>query len=216
MPRVRTSVEAMQTSGAAAALAAGLLFGLSLIVVIGAQNTYVLRVGLLRQHVLVVVSICVVSDAALIAAGVSGAGAALDRSPGLLNVIRWGGAAFLFSYGALAAKRAIRPAAMPTHQSPQALSLSAAIGTTLALTWLNPGVYLDTVVLLGSVANTRHGGQPWWFGGGAAFGSLLWFYGLGYGARLLTSRLSRPGAWRVLDGFVAIVMVGTGLRVLLS
>jgi L-lysine exporter family protein LysE/ArgO len=198
------------------ALLAGLLFGLSLIVVIGAQNTYVLRVGLLREHVLPVVAICTVSDAALIAAGVSGAGAAVDGRPELLQLIRWAGAAFLLSYGALAARRALRTATVPQGAAPQAISLASAVGAAVALTWLNPGVYLDTVVLLGSVANTRPGGHAWWFGGGAALGSLLWFTGLGFGARLLAGTLQSPAAWRVLDALVALVMVATALRVLVA
>jgi L-lysine exporter family protein LysE/ArgO len=198
------------------ALLAGLLFGLSLIVVIGAQNTYVLRVGLLREHVLPVVAVCTVSDALLIAAGVSGGGAAVDGRPGLLRLIRWAGAAFLFTYGVLAARRAMRATALPIGAAPQAISLASAVGAAFGLTWLNPGVYLDTVVLLGSVANARPSGQAWWFGCGAALGSLLWFAGLGFGARLLAGALQSPTAWRGLDGFVALVMVVTGLRVLLG
>jgi L-lysine exporter family protein LysE/ArgO len=193
-------------------LLAGLAFGLSLIVLIGAQNTYVLRVGLARQHVLVVVGICVVSDVALIAAGVAGAGLALDSRPWLLRLVRFGGAAFLLGYGALAARRALRPSTVGTGDARTATSKAAAISTAVALTWLNPGVYLDTLVLLGSVANTR--ARPWWFGTGAALGSVLWFFALGYGARLLSSQLTRPRAWQALDAFVAVVMVTTAGRVM--
>jgi L-lysine exporter family protein LysE/ArgO len=194
-------------------LVAGLAFGLSLIVVIGAQNTYVLRVGLLRQHVLVVVLICVLSDATLIAAGVGGAGVALDDRPWLLELVRWAGAAFLLWYGLLAARRALHPTRL-TAEAGRSTSRTAAVSTAIALTWLNPGVYLDTVVLLGSVAHTRT--EPWWFAAGAALGSLLWFFALGYGARLLSSQLARPRAWQLLDAFVAVVMASTAVRVLLS
>jgi L-lysine exporter family protein LysE/ArgO len=195
-------------------LLTGLAFGLSLIVVFGGQNTYVLRIGLSRRHVLTVVSICALSDVALIAAGVSGAGVALDSRPWLLRLVRIAGAVFLLGYGALAARRALRPSTLQSGEGHTTTSLAAAVSTAVALTWLNPGVYLDTVVLLGSVAQTQT--QPWWFGIGAALGSVLWFFSLGYGARLLTSRLTRPGAWRALDGFVAAVMSVTGLRVLLG
>jgi L-lysine exporter family protein LysE/ArgO len=191
-------------------LLAGLAFGLSLIVVIGAQNSYVLRVGLARQHVLIVVTICVASDVALIMAGVAGAGVALDSRPWLLRLVRFGGAAFLLGYGALAARRALHPSALPADGH-QATSLAAAVSTAVALTWLNPGVYLDTVVLLGSVAHTRT--EPWSFGAGAALGSVLWFFALGYGARLLSAQLTGPRAWQALDASVAVVMVTTAVRV---
>ena len=195
-------------------LLAGLAFGLSLIVVIGAQNTYVLRVGIARQHVLRVVGICTVSDVVLIAAGVAGAGIALDSRPVLLRVVRWGGAAFLLGYGALAARRAVLPTELPQGQDRAVTSPAAAVSAAVALTWLNPGVYLDTLVLLGSVAHTHT--HPWWFGAGAALASILWFFALGYGARLLTSLLSRPRAGQALDAFVAVVMGTTAVRVLLG
>jgi L-lysine exporter family protein LysE/ArgO len=196
-------------------LAAGLAFGLSLIVAIGAQNTYVLRQGLLRQHVLTVVLICTVSDAVLITAGVAGASAALDGRQWLLDTVRIGGAAFLFGYAVLAARRVRRPAGLRADRPDQATSAAAAALTCLAFTWLNPAVYLDTVVLLGSVAASRPGHQ-WWFGGGAIMASLLWFTGLGFGARLLSPVFRNPRAWQILDVFVALVMVIIGLRVLLT
>jgi L-lysine exporter family protein LysE/ArgO len=212
---VQPSVVAVITPGAVAALAAGLVFGLSLIVVIGAQNTFVLQQGVLRQHVLTVVVICALSDAVLIGAGVAGAGAAFNGRPWLLRMVQVAGAAFLFGYGALAARRARRPAAWAADSDAVASSRAVVAGTCLAFTWFNPGVYLDTLVLLGSVANSRPGHQ-WWFGGGAALGSLLWFTGLGFAARLLTPMFTRARAWQLLDVFVAVVMVATGLRVLLS
>jgi len=187
----------------------GLGFGLSLIVAIGAQNAFVLRQGLRGEHVAVVVAICAVSDAVLIALGVAGAGALLRGAPAVVDAVRIGGAAFLLGYAVLAARRAWRPGAL--HAAPAGASgLRATVAAALALTWLNPHVYLDTVVLLGSVA-AAHGHGRWWFGLGAACGSVLWFAGLGYGARLLRRPFERPAAWRALDGAVALVMTGIGV-----
>jgi L-lysine exporter family protein LysE/ArgO len=186
---------------------AGLGLGLSLIVAIGAQNALVLRQGLRREHIVVVILICALSDAALIALGIGGAGWVFEQLPWLVEVVRWAGAVFLLGYGVLAARRAIRPAVLaPAAEERDRPTLLAIVGTTLALTWLNPHVYLDTVVLLGSVANT-HGDQRWAFGAGAMLGSVLWFTALGLGARLLAPVFARPVAWRVLDGAIAIVMV---------
>jgi L-lysine exporter family protein LysE/ArgO len=201
------------TSAAAAALA-GLLFGLSLIVAIGAQNTYVLRHGLARQHLGAVVAICTLSDAVLIAAGIAGAGAALHGRPWLVQSVRIAGAAFLFGYAAFAARRSLHPAPMAASSQVYA-GLPAVVAACLAFTWLNPAVYLDTLVLLGSVANTHRGGQ-WWFGAGAAVASALWFAGLGFGARLLVPLFKNPLAWRILDSFVALVMLATGVRILVA
>lgn len=183
----------------------GLLLGLSLIVAIGAQNLFVLRQGLAREHVLPVVAVCSLSDAVLILAGVGGMGALVTAHPGLLQVLRWGGAAFLLAYAGLALRRAIRGEAAAVSGGGER-SLAVALSTCLALTWLNPHVYLDTVVLLGSIASS-HGADRWWFGLGAALGSVLWFAGLGYGARLLAPLFAKPLAWRVLDLVVALVMV---------
>ena len=187
----------------------GLGFGLSLIVAIGAQNAFVLRQGIRGEHIAVVVAICAVSDAVLITLGVAGAGAVIEGMPELADGVRIAGAAFLFGYAALAARRVWRPSAL--HASGEdAAGVRAVALAALALTWLNPHVYLDTVVLLGSVAAT-HGDARWWFGLGAAAGSVLWFAGLGYGARLLRRPFSRPGAWRALDGAVALIMGAIGL-----
>lgn len=205
----------MLNTAAWAALVAGFVFGLSLIVVIGPQNTYVLGQGVLRHHVPTIVTICSFSDAVLIAAGVGGASAVLAAHQWLLSAVRVAGAAFLFGYGALAARRACRPAVARTGGEAKGSSWTAVAGACLAFTWLNPAVYLDTVVLLGSVANTRPGHQ-WWFGGGAMVASALWFTGLGFGGRLLEPVFERPRAWQFLDVFVAVVMVGTSLRVLVG
>lgn len=194
---------------------AGLGLGLSLIVAIGAQNAFVLRQGLRREHVAVVILICAISDAVLIALGVAGAGWVFDRVPWLVDVVRWAGALFLLAYGLLAARRAMRPKALAAASNGDTgTSLLAVAGTTLALTWLNPHVYLDTVVLLGSVAST-HGEVRWAFGAGAMLGSVLWFTGLGLGARLLAPVFARPMAWRVLDGVIAVVMVAIAVSLVL-
>ena len=185
----------------------GLGLGLSLIVAIGAQNAFVLRQGLRREHIVAVIVICAVSDAVLIALGVAGAGWVFEQIPWLVEVVRWAGFAFLLVYGLLAARRAMRPRALAAATDQDArMSLLAVIGTCLALTWLNPHVYLDTVILLGSVAST-HGELRWAFAAGAVVASVLWFTALGVGARLLAPVFARPIAWRVLDGIIAAVMI---------
>ncbi len=194
---------------------AGLGFGLTLIVAIGAQNAFVLRQGLRREHVALVVTTCAASDVLLIAAGVGGVGALLASAPSVLTGVRLAGAAFLLGYAALAARRALRPATLTASAGGPATRPGATLATALALTWLNPHVYLDTVLLLGSVAGT-HGPQRWSFGAGAALGSVTWFTGLGYGAALLRPLFARPAAWRVLDGGVALVMVAIAGALLLA
>ena len=195
------------------AAASGLGFGLSLIIAIGAQNAFVLRQGLRREHVLAVVTICAVSDALLIAVGVAGLGSLLDLAPWLVDAMSLGGAAFLLTYAALAARRAWRPSAISTDGGGPVTARWTAVTTVLALTWLNPHVYLYTVVLLGSVAST-HGDERWWFGAGAVIGSIVWFTALGYGARLLEPLFARPVAWRVLDALIAAVMSAIAVSLL--
>jgi L-lysine exporter family protein LysE/ArgO len=202
----------MLIPGTVAAALAGLLFGLSLLVAIGAQNAYVIRQGIARAHVPTVVAICAVSDVILIAAGVAGLGAVVGHAHGLLLTVRLLGAAFLLGYAALAARRALRPGPRVADGSAATSSWPAVAATCLAFTWLNPAVYLDTVVLLGSVAATRP--DPWWFGGGAAVASIAWFAGLGFGARLLAPVFRQHRAWRAMDVFVAVVMTVTAARVL--
>ena len=194
------------TPDAALAMLTGLGFGLSLIVAIGAQNAFVLRQGLLREHVLPVVVVCAASDAVLIVAGIAGLGSLLDLAPWLVDVMRVAGAAFLLTYALLAARRAWRPGAVDARADRTGTRLWPVVTTAVALTWLNPHVYLDTVVLLGSVADT-HGDDRWWFGTGAVAGSVIWFTALGFGARLLQPVFVKPSAWRVLDAVIAVVMV---------
>jgi L-lysine exporter family protein LysE/ArgO len=196
----------------------GLGLGLSLIIAIGAQNAFVLRQGLRREHVLLVVAICALSDLTLIALGVGGAGLLFTAVPVLVEVVRWVGAAFLLLYGIFAARRAWRPARLTASDEGGTLtrpSTFAVAATCLALTWLNPHVYLDTVVLLGSVAST-HGEWRWAFGAGAGLGSILWFSALGFGARLLAPLFARPLAWRVLDALIAVVMLALAVMLVVS
>jgi len=189
------------------AAVAGFGTSLSLIVAIGAQNAFVLRQGIRRHSVLAVVAICAVSDAVLITLGVGGVGALVLAFPTALTVIAFAGGAFLLCYGFLAARRAFRPSAMTVVDAP---TTNRVVLTCLALTWLNPHVYLDTVLLLGTVAAHR-GDLRWAFGAGAVLASLCWFTALGFGARLLTGFFSRPSSWRVLDGLVAATMVTIGV-----
>ncbi|MFG3720604.1 LysE/ArgO family amino acid transporter [Streptomyces massasporeus] len=190
--------------------AAGFGTGLSLIVAIGAQNAFVLRQGIRRQAVLAVVAICALSDAALIALGVGGVGAVVVKWPAALTVVGWVGGAFLLVYGVLAARRVLRPGGGALRTEGEAAgSVRRAVLTCLAMTWLNPHVYLDTVFLLGSVA-ADHGELRWTFGLGAVLASLCWFTALGFGARLLGRFLAKPAAWRVLDGLVAATMIVLG------
>jgi L-lysine exporter family protein LysE/ArgO len=191
---------------------AGFAASIVLIVAIGAQNAFVLRQGLRREHVLPVVVTCAVSDLLLIVAGIAGLGAVIAARPTTVTVIRWVGAAFLFAYAILAAKRAVRPGALkPTDRAPA--TLRATLLTCLALTYLNPHVYLDTVLLLGSVAQQHR--YRWLFGIGAALASAAWFTALGVGAHRLAPVLARPAAWRILDGVIAVVMVGVGISLLI-
>ncbi|WP_369387061.1 LysE/ArgO family amino acid transporter [Streptomyces sp. CG1] len=192
------------------AAAAGFGTGLSLIVAIGAQNAFVLRQGVRRDAVLAVVGICALSDAVLIALGVGGVGAVVVAWPGAVRAVGLVGGAFLLCYGALAARRMLRPGATGLSAEGEAAgSRRRAVLTCLAMTWLNPHVYLDTVFLLGSLAADR-GALRWTFGLGAALASLCWFSALGFGARLLGRFLARPAAWRVLDGLVAVTMLALG------
>ena len=186
------------------AIPAGFLTGLSLIVAIGAQNAFVLRQGLRRQHVLPVVLICAFSDALLIILGIAGLGAAINSVPLLLEVFRYGGAAYLLWFAIGAIRRAIKPSALVESEQ-QVDSLPQTIVTAVALTYLNPHVYIDTVLLLGSIANQFE--DRWLFGVGAASASFAWFFTLGFGASWLGKHVKKPVFWRVLDVFIAIVMI---------
>ena len=196
-----------------ASFLSGLGLGLSLILAIGAQNAFVLRQGLRGEHVLAVVLTCALSDAALIVAGVAGFGALVDAAPWIVPAMRWGGAAFLSAYAARAAWSAWRGGGTLEPEG-RAGGLRAAVLTCLALTWLNPHVYLDTVVLLGSISTQQP--VPAVFGAGAVAGSFVFFPTLGYGARLLRPLFVRPLAWRILDAIIAVVMATLALFLILG
>ncbi|RZI39990.1 amino acid transporter [Herbaspirillum sp. HC18] len=194
---------------------AGFLSGAALIVAIGAQNAFVLRQGLRCEHVLPVVMVCALADALLIAAGIAGLGALIQSIPVLLDITWLGGAVFLLWYGYAAARRALKVNQM-TPDEGQKISLAQALATCLAFTFLNPHVYLDTVILLGSLANQAGEHGRWPFGAGAMAASFTWFIGLGYGARLLAPLFKKIIAWRVLDSLVAVTMFGLGLSLLVA
>ncbi len=198
-----------------AAAAAGFATGLSLILAIGAQNAFVLRQGLRREHVGAVVAVCALSDAMLITAGVLGFGALAERAPWLDPVFRYGGAAFLIVYGGLALRNAwAGDAALRAADGQGAQPLGRVLAVCLALTWGNPHVYLDTLVLMGAVSAEWQAKGAFAAGGVAA--SLTFFAALGYGARVLAPLFARPAAWRVLDVAVAAVMWAIAARLILG
>ncbi|WP_328647734.1 LysE family transporter [Amycolatopsis sp. NBC_00348] len=196
-----------------ALLLAGFGTGLSLIVAIGSQNAFLLQQGLRGGTVAPLVAICAVSDLVLIALGVSGIGVVLGRWPTAIGVIAVGGGLFLLGYGALAARRAFRPSVLSVGDG--RTPLRKAVLACLGFTWLNPHVYLDTVLLLGSVA-VAHGDGRWLFGLGACVASAVWFSALGFGARRLAGVFARPAAWRVMDVLIAVTMAGLGVSMVLS
>ncbi len=199
---------------------AGFLTGGSLIVAIGAQNAYVLRQGLLRHHVAAVVVVCAVSDVVLIAAGISGIGAIVDRAGWVIDVVRWLGVAFLLWYAAGSLRRAFQSEALQANGGAAARNESrrTVVGRAFALTWLNPHVYLDTVLLIGSIAATHSDPSSpgldgrWAFGIGATIASITWFSALGFGARVLAPVFSRPRAWQVLEVLIAATMILIALK----
>ncbi|TDB37796.1 MAG: amino acid transporter [Actinobacteria bacterium] len=189
--------------------ASGFGFGAGLIIAIGAQNAFVLRQGLLRRYVFEVALTCALVDAALISAGAGGVGALVAAHPTVTAVAAWGGVAFLGLYGARSFHSAIRPRALTAEQAgaqPDETSRAAVIAATLAVSLLNPHVYLDTVVLLGSVSAQYAADARIFFALGAMCASFVWFFSLAYGARLLAPLFARPVAWRVLDVLVGCVM----------
>lgn len=204
---------ALNVGDVLALLLAGFGTGLSLIVAIGSQNAFLLQQGLRGGTVAPLVAICAVSDLVLIALGVSGIGVVLGRWPTAIGVIAVGGGLFLLGYGALAARRAFRPSVLSVGDG--RTPLRKAVLACLGFTWLNPHVYLDTVLLLGSVA-VAHGDGRWLFGLGACVASAVWFSALGFGARRLAGVFARPAAWRVLDVLIAVTMAGLGVSMVLS
>jgi L-lysine exporter family protein LysE/ArgO len=186
------------------ALIPGFLTGLSLIIAIGAQNAFVIRQGLLRQHVLLVVLICAISDAALIFLGTGGLGTLIQGKPSLLEFIRWFGVIYLTWFGVRSARSAFKSQSLKAAEG-SAMSQSTIVLTCLSLTFLNPHVYLDTVILLGSIAN-QFDGDRWFFATGSALASVVWFTAIGYGARAASRFMSKPIFWKILDSLIAVVM----------
>jgi L-lysine exporter family protein LysE/ArgO len=192
----------------------GFIASFTLIAAIGAQNAFVLRQGIRREHVLPVVALCTVSDIVLIAAGIAGVGAIISAHPSALNIAKFGGALFLVGYGLMAARRAWRPSSLTPAESAPARLLDVLL-TCAAMTFLNPHVYLDTVVLLGALAN-EHRDERWLFGVGAVTASAVWFVSLGLGARRLAGVFATPLTWRILDGLIAAMMIALGASLVLS
>jgi L-lysine exporter family protein LysE/ArgO len=184
-------------------LVSGFLLGFSLILAIGSQNAFVLRAGLARKFVLPIVLTCAVSDALLIVAGVSGLGALINQMPDLITAIRYFGATFLVVYGVRSWIAALRPSDGLTADGVLNTQRQAIV-TSLMFTWLNPHVYLDTVVLLGSISQTHD--NPALFAVGATLASFFFFFSLGFGARLLAPLFSVPRAWQLLDFVIGIIM----------
>jgi L-lysine exporter family protein LysE/ArgO len=193
----------------------GLLTGLSLIVAIGAQNAFLLRQGLRRVRVGAIVAVCTLSDFVLIVAGVSGIGAVVKHADWALLLVRWVGVAFLTWYGLSSVWHARHRSAL-TAAPDDARSRGSVVRRAFAFTWLNPHVYLDTVVLLGSVANAHGPSGRWWFALGAGTASALWFTGLGFGARLLAPLLATARAWQILDLLIGATMVLLALKLALA
>ncbi len=193
-------------SAALAAAATGFALGLTLIIAIGAQNAFVLRQGLRREHVGLVVAFCATADALLMAAGVAGLGTVIGRQPALANALAAAGALFLAAYGSRALWRALRPGALNADAAVPSLSRRQVLAQVAAFTLLNPHVYLDTVLLVGAVGAQHAGAARVWFVLGSASASVLWFTALGYGARLLAPVFARPRAWQWLDGAIGLTM----------
>lgn len=192
----------------------GFGFGSSLIVAIGAQNAYVMRQGLRREHVGVVVAICALGDVILISLGTAGLGAVVAAHSAVLATVTMLGSAVLLWYAVAALRRALRPRALVADEGGESARLLPVALAALAFTWLNPHVYLDTLVLLGSIASASP--QPWAFAVGAMIASACWFSALGFGAGLLRPVFARPIAWRVFDLCVAAIMVSVAVGLLLS
>lgn len=182
----------------------GFLTGLSLIIAIGAQNAFVIRQGLLRQHVLLIVSICAISDAALIFLGTGGLGTLIQSKPSLLEFIRWFGVIYLTWFGIRSLRSVFKNQSLNAGEG-STISKSKVVGTCLALTFLNPHVYLDTVILLGSIANQFEENR-WFFAIGGAIASVVWFSAIGFGARAASRFMSKPIFWKILDSMIATVM----------
>lgn len=193
----------------------GMAIGASLIIAIGAQNMHVLRMGLLRQHLLLTAVVCAGCDMLLIILGISGLGLLITAHEKLLIAIRYAGAAFLFYYGYRALRRARQSARLTVSQLSQDYTARGALATALAVSLLNPHVFLDTVLLIGAVGAQEAGWDRLAFGAGAATASWLWFFALAYGAKYLIPLFAKPRAWQILDVLIAIVVFSLGLGLVL-
>jgi L-lysine exporter family protein LysE/ArgO len=191
------------------ALVPGFLTGLSLIIAIGAQNAFVIRQGLSRSHVLLVVLICAASDAVLIFLGTGGLGTLIQSKPDLLEFIRWFGVLYLTWFGIKAMRSVLSNQSLEVGEGASS-SKRAAILSVLGFTFLNPHVYLDTVILLGSIAN-QFEEDRWFFALGASIGSFLWFSAIGFGAKAASRFMSRPIFWKILDSIIAVVMFSVAI-----
>jgi L-lysine exporter family protein LysE/ArgO len=187
----------------------GFLTGLSLIIAIGAQNAFVIRQGLTKKYVLLVVAICAISDALLILLGVAGLGALIAGLPWLLEIIRWFGVVYLAWFGIRSIRSAFKTQALDASGSQSGSAKTVALAV-LGFTFLNPHVYLDTVILLGSIGN-QFGPDKWWFALGGAVASILWFSTIGFGARAASRFMAKPVFWKVLDLVIAAVMFGIAI-----
>ena len=192
----------------------GFFTGLSLIVAIGAQNAFLLRLGLARNHIFTAVAICAISDALLIALGIGGLGVIVEQSDLALEIVKWIGVTYLVIFALRSFWKARFPdALLPSEQSTR--KLSAVVAATLAFTFLNPHVYLDTVLLVGSIGN-QYGPDRWWFALGAAIASATWFISLGFGSRALAPLMSRANTWRILDTAIGIIMLLIAARLIVG
>ena len=186
------------------AFSSGILSGLALIIAIGAQNAFVIRQGLQRQHVLTVVLFCAISDALLIAAGTAGLGKVIESAPEVLEIVRWFGVTYLIFFGLKSLRSAFRHNTLTLEQG-NLVSRKRTILTVLGLTFLNPHVYLDTVIFLGSIAN-QFPADKWFFSAGAMTASFLWFFFIGFGSKMAARFMVKVIFWKMLDLAVAIIM----------
>ena len=185
----------------------GLLLGGSLIIAIGAQNAYVLKQGLIKSHVFLICLICALSDALLITIGTSGVGSIIENNPEWLKLVTWFGSAYLLSFAFKSFRSALSNETLQTASNESSQNTKTIIGTVLSLTFLNPHVYLDTVLLIGSIASPYNDADRINFTLGAVCASFIWFFALGYGARYLIPVFSKPSAWKVLNTIIGIVML---------
>lgn len=204
-PSLATGVPA---SGGLAPALTGFVTGMGLIVAIGAQNAWVLRQGVRREHIGLVIVICALSDLILIAVGTGAIGVVSALAPWVLEVLRWVGVVYLLAFAVSSFRSALKPGSLEASEPQGASSVAV---TTLALTWLNPHVYLDTVLMLGTVTN-NFGALRWWAALGAGMASIVWFTGLGLGARALSKPLSSERTWRVVDVLVGCVMIAVAVH----